>query len=203
MQSFTPPQIARRTHHHINPHVYPKDKRSQQTMIIIAIILVLVTIVAILSLWREDPTDELMLNIVTLRKGPTEVVKRSALITQTNDIIVDLGNKRIKNEWDGLAECMTKGCTDVDYYNFLVTVITQRNVKHSELLYNLILVNKYWGTAEIIDFSQAMTIVNQEVESLGSREVAKKWNEIIACDGRCANKDDLFFEMIKMIVMTD
>jgi len=203
MQAFTPPSIGRRPHPTINPHVYHKDKNKGNTLIVVGVVLVLVTIVAIIALWGGDSTDELMLNIVSLRKGPTEVVKRSALITRTNEIIDDIGNKRIKSEWDGLADCMTKGCTDIDYYNFLVTVITQKNVKHGDLLYNLILVNKYWGTAEIIDFSQATTNVENEVKNLGSREVSKKWSEIIQCDGKCDDKDDLFFQMIKLVVLTN
>ena len=204
MQAFSPPSSTRKYFsHQVNPHLSHGEKKNQTPLIIVGILIVLVTIVTIISLRRGDGTNELILNIIGLRKAPTDVVKKSVLITQTNEMVKRFGNSRIKNEWEGLADCMKKGCTDVDYYNFLITVITQKKVAHGELLYNLILVNKYWGTSEIIDFSQSTTVVNKEVENLGSREVSKKWIEIIQCDGKCQEKDDLFFQMIKMVVMSD
>ena len=204
MQAFTPPHPSRRSiPHTINPHLASQERRSHGLTVAVGVVIVLIALIAVVSYWKGDKTDDLMLNVVALRKGTAEVVKRSALITQTDEIVNNLGNKRIKNEWEGLSQCMTKGCTDIDYYNFLVTVITQKKVKNGELLYNLILVNKYWGTSEIIDFSQALTKVNEEVEKLGSREVSKKWGQVIECDGKCTEKDDLFFDMIKLIVMTD
>lgn len=204
MHSFTPSDPSqRRLRHLINPHIDSRSRKSQNLYAAIGVVLVIVVLVAVWLYLKTDDTQELILNVVSLRKGPAEVVKKSALITKTNAIVRQIGNKRIQNDWDGLTECMPKGCTDVDYYNFIVTVITQKKVKHTDLIYNLILTNKYWGTNEIVDFSQSLTKVNEDVERLGSREVSKKWNEIIECDGKCQDKDDLFFLMIKTVVMVD
>ena len=204
MHSFTPSDPShRKLRRLINPHIESESRKSKNTLIVIAVLLVVVVIAGVWSYLNSDDTQDVVLNIVSLRKGPPEIVKRAALITQTNLMVRKMGSRRIQNDWEGLSECMPKGCTDIDYYNFLVTVITQKKVKHSDLIYNLILTNKYWGTNEIIDFSQALTKVNEEVEALGSREVSKNWSEIIQCDGKCPEKDDLFFQMIKLTVMVD
>lgn len=204
MSTFSPPHIPKRPFSRINPHITPSYRRNSSNAAIIAgVIILLIVIVGILSLWKGDSTGDLILNVISLRKAPTDVVKRSTLISTTNEMISSLGNKRIKGDWDTLSECMQKGCTDIDYYNFLITVVTQKKVANGDLIYNLILVNKYWGTAEIIDFSQALTKVDKAVSDLGSREVTKAWQAIVACDGKCVEKDDLFFQMIKTIVMTE
>lgn len=186
----------------VNPHIEPRPRHQQSMLIGVGVAVVAVVALGLYWYWGSaSDAQQLILNTVALRKGPPEVVKRSALIAQTNTLVEGMGNKRIQGEWDGLAQCMAKGCIDPDYYNFIITVTTQKRVANRDLLYNLILANKYWGTNEIIDFSQALTKADTAVEQLGSREASKKWNEIVECDGKCPEKNDLFFEMIKLVVM--
>lgn len=205
MSPFHPQDpLHRRLRHAVNPHLEDRTRKTQGVLIAVGLALIILVIVAVWSYLSSDSTQDLLLNVVSLRKGTSEVVKRSALISQTNKLVLNMGNRKIQSEWDSLAECMSRGCTDIDYFNFIVTVITQKKVPNSELLYNIILTNKFAGTDEIVDFSQAVTMVNERVETLASREVSKKWNEIVQClqqDKQCTQKDDLFFQMIKLVVM--
>lgn len=204
MHSYHPQDSPRRRLRNLLHNSQDADsKKDKHTLIAVIGLLVIAAAAGIWFYTTDDSAGNIVLNVIALRKGPPELVKKSVLITTTNRLVEGLNNKRIQNEWNGLAECMSKGCSDIDYYNFIVTVITQKRVQNSDLIYNLILTNKYWGTNEIIEFSQALTKVDDGVDTLGSREVQKDWSEILECDGKCPEKDDLFFQMIKASVMAE
>lgn len=175
-------------------------ERSSVQLVAVCLILV-VAVVAFKYLMRADG-PQIILNTLTLHNGNLDVVKRSTLITQTDDLVKQTGNKKIVSDWKELSECISQGCRNSQYFNFIITVSEEEKVPDSDLILNLIRTYKYWNSApDLLDFSKAMTEVNNAVDLFASRSVTKAWGEIVKCNGQCDDMDDLYFDMIRAIVI--
>lgn len=151
---------------------------------------------------KPSPT-ELMLSTITLR-STNDTVHRAELITEMDTTVRELESEPIAAQWSVLTECIAPNtCTQDDYFDFLLMVATERpkDVTHAGLIANAITVNRYWGNSErIIEFSKALSEANDQVAGVDLKSVKNKWQEIIYCDGKCANYHDLFFEFIRLLL---
>lgn len=145
----------------------------------------------------------LMMDTITLRET-NATVERAELITGMDKTVKELKDPAISAQWAGFANCISGNvCTQDDYFDFLLMVATEKadEVPHAELITNAITVNRYWGNSEkIIDFSKALSDANAQVEQLGLKTIANKWREIVACDGKCPQYHDLFFDFIRLLL---
>ncbi|MBI4448839.1 hypothetical protein HY641_02320 [Candidatus Woesearchaeota archaeon] len=203
MQSTSLNPFKRNPHAHLEIHKPGWKKWTEKSEVQFAIV-VLVLIGAVFAfryvLTNEGP--QLILNALILHGGKLDVIKRSTLITQTDELARKTGDRKIINEWKTLSACVPNDCPDSNYFNFIITVTENENVPNSDLILNLIRTYKYWNSPDdILDFSKALTEVNSKVDELGSRPVTKAWAEIVKCNGQCSTINDLYFDMIKAVVL--
>jgi hypothetical protein len=137
-------------------------------------------------------------------RGMTEAVPRAALITQMDDNVRAIDNPAITAQWTVLSGCVAgSACTQDDYFDFLLMIAMEEpdEVPNSELIVNLLTVNRYWGQPErIIEFSKALTVANDQVRALQMQAIEGKWQEVVRCDGKCPEYHDLFFELVRLLI---
>lgn len=198
---------AKRSHHDIwkkeeEPHkkVKPRSKEWQKWVLrTLGILLILVAVIAGIY-YMDVNVAQVVINVVNLR-APLDTVAHSNLISLTDDLISDLDNPKMTNSWQELVACQSSGCDDTQYFGFLYTLISEEKVPHAELIGNLIVSQRYWGTGEaVLIFSKAMADSDSGVRALHSAKCTKLWEDIVLCDGTCENKNDLFFTLIKEVV---
>ncbi len=146
---------------------------------------------------------ELMVDAMELR-ATNDTVARAELITKMDKSVNLLESAGISAQWASLSACVAaNSCNQDDYFDFLLMVAVERpkEVPRADLIVNAITANRYWGNSEkIIEFSNALSEANRQVEELNLRTIRNKWQEIIQCDGKCANFHDLFFELIRLLL---
>ena len=64
---------------------------------------------------------------------------------------------------------------------------------------NVIAAHRYWKSDEVIEFSKAVSIADDQIVSLKDKKAQKAWSEILACTD-CSNRNDLFFVLLGEIV---
>ncbi len=162
---------------------------------------VLITAVAILLSFTggTDPTPDLIPAIVKLYQHTDNSVEKAKDITQIDDIVTDMDNTAITDAWLSMLDCLKEQCVPDDYFNFVMIVINEKShkIKHSDLLTNILVTQRYWGTENIVDFSKALTAANADIDALHNKAVSDKWKEIVACNGVCPEQNTLFFELIQ------
>jgi len=146
---------------------------------------------------NHGPT--IILNTIELRLEQ-DTLTRSTLVTQTDQLVRRTNDRQLQGEWSLITECLPQGCDDAQFLNFIALTASHLDIKHNELLQNLIGSYKYWNSEDILTFSKAMTNVNLGVDELYSRSLEEKWNQIVECDGQCENENDLYFEIIEIVV---
>lgn len=167
-------------------------------MILIAIIFALVSMFS--SKYSVQP---LILNTIYLRNSFDDPVARAKAITEINTIVSDLDDSAINEGWRAVASCITEGCTDDDYMNFIMAAVTARpgDLETSDVIAELVKVHRFWGdTSNVIVFSESLTNTNNLVNGLHFSTAVNAWNKIVDCNGACEEYDNLFFELIKVIV---
>ncbi len=140
---------------------------------------------------------EVLLNMLELRTSSKGLVERSKLITQTNELVDSMRNKEIRAGWDRLAVCLGSKCSDEDYLAFIETVVKEDKPKNRDLILNLIKAKRNWNGADLITFSKSIAAIDSEIKN-SPPEVYKRWQELVACDGKCSGMNDLLFEMIRL-----
>jgi hypothetical protein len=117
-----------------------------------------------------------------------------------------LESPEVSAQWDSFTGCFSqKACTDDDYFNLIlaVSIDQQEVVPHATLIANLITVNRYWGTEQLVDFSKALAAAYDQVEALQVKTVRNKWESIIKCAGTCPEYHALFYDLIRLIVQVE
>ena len=149
-------------------------------------------------------TAQIVVNVVNLRSPMLGTVERSNLVSLTDDLISSVNNPKVSESWNRLIGCFDKGCEDKEYFAFLYTLVTEEEVPHRVLLSNIIVIQRYWGTDEnILTFSRALTDVHKGVSGLGSSKVNEIWDKVVDCDGKCVERNDLFFSLVKEVVKVE
>ena len=164
---------------------------------------ILVTAIAILLSFTsgESPTPELIPTIADLHQHRINSVEKAKDIAKIDEIVTDIDNTAITDAWLSMLDCLKEKCVPDDYFNFIMVVINEKShdIKYSNLLTNMLVTQRYWGTENIVDFSKALTAANTDIEALHNKAVSDKWQEIVDCNGVCAEKDSLFFEIISIL----
>ncbi len=173
------------------------------TWIIGVLFLTAVLFFVIDAIRGEPPIKELMLSTITLR-STNDTVQRAELVTDMDEMVKRLKSDGITAQWITLTGCIAANdCTQDDYFDLLLMVAIEKreDVPHADLIVNAITANRYWGNSEkIIEFSKALSDANDQVRELQLQTVANKWQEIVYCDGTCANVHDLFLDFIRLVL---
>ena len=145
----------------------------------------------------------LMMDTMTLRTT-NSTVERAELISDMDDAVRRIENDAIMAQWITLTDCLAAGtCSQDHYFDLLLMVaIEERDeVSNAELVANVITVNRYWGNSEkIVEFSKALSASDDQIYEIGLKTVSNKWQEIVDCDGKCAEFHQLFFEFTRLLL---
>lgn len=179
-------------------------KRKNVVIGIICAMIIIAVIFALVSLFSSKfSIQPLLLNTVYLRANFDDPIARAKAITEINTIVADFDDSGINEGWRAIASCITEGCTDDDYMNFIMAAVNSRpgDIENAAVITELIKVHRFWGdTTNVIVFSQALTNTNNMVNDLHFSTAVNVWNRIIECNGLCEEYDNLFFELIKVVV---
>ena len=177
-----------------------RGKRRFLTIIGILVIIVLIVVGAKIF-GSKAPIKPMILNAIELRQT-TEPLKKANMISELDDLVSQADNAHVTEQWEALVECLATGCHDGLYSEFILAIALeyQDKLPHSALIINIISTNRYWGSESVIEFSRAMTLVDEDIQKLDSRKIEKKWDEIVECNGVCAEKNDLVFDLVGLIM---
>lgn len=143
--------------------------------------------------------EEVVLNTLELRSSTKGLVEKSRLITQTNEIVDTMHNNAVEFAWQNLSGCLSTRCDDVQYLGFIEAVAKETSLKDKNMILNVVRLRNSWGAGDLIKFSKAVTDIDKELKS-SPQELYKKWQEVIACDGKCSDMNNLFFDMIGIVL---
>lgn len=164
---------------------------------------ILVTALAVLLSFTagESQTPELIPTIVKLYQHRDNSVEKAKDITRIDEIVTDIDNPEITDAWLSLLECLKSNCVADDYFNFIMIIINEKGheIQYSNLLTNVLITQRYWGTENIVEFSKALTAANEDIDILNNKAVSNKWDEIVNCNGVCPEKNDLYFDLIGLL----
>ncbi len=166
------------------------------------IIIIAAIVIVFISLQGPPPVQELVLEVIELRYAGDEPIKKAGRIAKIDSYVERMDNEDIEDAWNGLESCLQGQCVDDDYFNFLYVIFTEEreSIKNSEILINLIRINRYWGSEDVIEFSKSLSMVNDAIEEMDKKEIEKNWEKIVECNHACENENDLFFDLIKEMV---
>ena len=161
---------------------------------------VLITAVAILLSFTggQNQTPDLIPTIVKLYQHTDNSVEKAKDITKIDEIVTDIDNTAVTDAWLSMLDCLKEKCVPDDYFNFIMIVINEKShdIKYSNLLTNILITQRYWGSENIVEFSKALTAANTDIDALHNKAASDKWDEIVACNGVCPEKNALFFELL-------
>lgn len=170
---------------------------------IIGIVIVVLAVFVILKVVRsEPPVVPLIYKSIDLRHAENPV-DRANLITNIDDLVVDLNSKEVKDQWDRMMQCLSTSCPDEAYLDMVLVIVAnfEADIPKSDVLINVIATNKYWGNNEhLLEFSKALSMANEQVQLLDDRKAEKLWEQIVECNNSCAEKNNLYFDLIRTIV---
>ena len=153
---------------------------------------------------KKTEYNNLLMKILELRDASkTDPIKQAELVTEIDDVVSLLDNNPVTDQWETTTLCLADKCTDNDFFDLIITIALEgdkEGISYGNLIVNLLTANKYWNTDNVVKFSQAMTSANALITELNDEAITSKWHEIVDCDGGCAEKNELNFEMIKLIV---
>jgi hypothetical protein len=170
----------------------------------IGIVFLIALVFGVYQIVKEKASPpQMMIDAMELR-ATNETVTKAELVTALDDSVKLLKSDAISAQWASLSTCIAgNSCNQDDYFDFLLMVAVEKKkeVPHADLIVNAITANRYWGNSEkIIDFSNALSEANRQVDELDLRTIKNKWQEIVQCDGKCANFHYLFFELIRLLL---
>lgn len=149
--------------------------------------------------------NELLLEIIELRKNHIQgkLIKTAQKISSVNKNVNDLENTKIIKNWESIMLCLAKSCDDKDFIEFILKVTLEENIINGEIILGISEADIYWNTDKVVKFSEAIIKVNTNIGILDNTEISEKWSEIIACDGICSEKEQLFFDMVELIAIQE
>lgn len=170
---------------------------------IVGIIILLVAVVVIAKVLGSDaPIKPLIYKSLELRKAEGSV-ERAGLISSLDDLVVQSDNEEVQAQWDRMTSCLGSSCPDEAYLDMILVVVAnfEDELPESGLLVNIIATAKYWDDSEhLLDFSRALSIANEQIDSLDSKRARKAWDAVVDCDNVCPEKFDLYFDLIEAVV---
>jgi hypothetical protein len=166
-------------------------------LVVIAAIFVIVKIVG-----ADAPIKPIIQYGIELR-NTNDTIKKSELISKLDELIQQADNEDLTEQWQRMTGCLGTTCPDEAYFDLVLVVVSsyETDIPESATIINLIATNKYWGDPEqIVEFSKAMTLADEQIRDLKSRSAEKVWAEIIACNAVCPERNSLFFRLIGTIL---
>jgi len=164
---------------------------------ILVVVIAVVILIAVLT--PDSNPSSLVSKAIDLRNAKTPI-ERANLITSIDDEVANLGNGDVREQWDRMLSCLSDVCPDEAFLDLVLvtTAAYETEIPNSATIINAIATVKYWGQPEhMLDFSRAMSAANDQIDELDSRGVKKLWDQILACENTCAEKNDLYFALIR------
>ena len=177
-----------------------KGVRIAKRILILAVIVLVVVLVY--KFLTAGPAVKPVANDIIKLRSATNPLDKAKIISSTDNLIKKMNNKEVTAQWDVITECINKGCSDNKYFDFLIILFTQYKDKiaQSDLLMNILAVQRYWRTDEVVTFSKAMSYVDEEIGKSRSSTLKNKWKEVIECNNQCAKNNDLFLQLIQLVI---
>lgn len=150
-----------------------------------------------------EPYRPLILDAVEIRTIGNNSVAKARIIDDMDKNIGRVEEQEILDKWDELTNCLHAGCSDDALFDFILTIVISRpeEVPQAKLLADVIVAGRFWGSNDVLKFSKAVTAANEAISQVNAKEIDKKWDEIVACDGKCQEKNDLVFDEIGLILV--
>lgn len=169
----------------------------------IGILILVASVVVIAWLLRAPaPYSPLILDAVTIRAAGNNSISKAKIIDNMDNNIGRVKENEILDKWDSLTNCLNEGCSDDDLLDFIASIVIARpdKVPNAKVVADIIVAGRFWGSSEVLKFSKAVTSANEAVAAMNSKDANKKWEQIVACDGKCPEKNTLLFEEVKLII---
>lgn len=168
----------------------------------LGIILAALAVALSFFIGNQADASTLVLNVIDLKQKTEDPVARAKAVTSIDRSVKSLRNEAILESWQTLLGCLQQGCVPDDYFNLIAVIIQERKeeITNSDLIFNILVVQRFWGGENIVEFSKALASANDAIEQMQSRTASQKWDELVACNGVCEGRDSLFFEMIKIVL---
>ncbi len=148
--------------------------------------------------------DSLILHILDLRDvGGKDILKQAELVNIINQGIKQIGSDNIQEQWETTALCLARTCADKDFIQLILTVAIEGDRDGygvGNLIMNILIANKYWGSDNTIRFSKALDNANKQITELSKAGISDEWKKFVASDGKCQEKDSFAFHVIRGIV---
>ncbi|OYT32886.1 hypothetical protein DRJ22_00490 [Candidatus Woesearchaeota archaeon] len=182
-----------------------REKRGRKRIVlsIIGVIIFFITIIAIASiLGSNTPVKPMITTTIKLRTA-TEPVTKSQLISSLDTYVAQAENPTLTEQWNRVVNCLGEGCPDEAFSDTIFVLCSEykKDLPHCKLIMNIIATNRFWNNTErVLEFSKAMTTADKTINEIGNRRITKTWDEIIKCNGKCAEKNDLLFKLIDEII---
>lgn len=174
------------------------------TLMAIGGLLILLFAIVVLAkvLGSDAPIKPIILHGIELR-NTDDAVQKAELVSLLDDLVQQAENDDLSDQWYRMTKCLSDGCPDDAYFDLVLATaaIYEEDLPQSPVLINLIATNKYWGDPEqVVEFSRAMTLADDQIRELKSRRADTVWSDIVECNAVCDERNDLFFELIGIVV---
>jgi hypothetical protein len=149
----------------------------------------------------DTPSKSIILKTIELRSANEDSVRKAQTISALDTIISKADDVNVEEQWGKMTECLAISCPDDAYFDmiFVATNDHQTEIKNADLLLNLLVVNRYWDSADIVEFSKSLSEVDTQIQNLQNRKAKGAWADIVECNNECDQKANYYFELIRII----
>ncbi len=170
----------------------------------IIIILVIIALAMFVKQVLSGPSaTNLMIDTIELYSN-NDTIERAELISAIDTNVKKLESESIITQWDTLTGCIgANSCSQDNYFDLLLLVAVEQadSIPNSDIIVNIITVNRYWGNPDkIIEFSKALSKADEQIELVEEKTIKNKWQEVVYCDGKCPEYHPLFFDFVRLLL---
>ena len=177
--------------------------RKNVVIALIGIAILVVAVVAVIIVLKgPDPFAPLILDAIAIRNVGNNSIAKAKIIDDMDKNIEKIKDKETLDKWEELTNCLDAGCVDDVLFDFVLSIAIAHpdKVPSAKFVADMIVVGRFWGSGDVLKFSKALTSANEAVAAINSKDIDKKWDQIVACNGACAEKNNLIFDEIKLVV---
>lgn len=172
-------------------------------LVVVGVLAVLILMVVAATFFASNPVAEpIIINSINLR-NVQDPVNKAQIISAVDELVAEADNANLNEQWSKMTACLGQKCPDDAFFDtvFVTTSEFPNSVRDSDLIMNVLFVNRYWGDEErVVEFSKSLSSVDGKVSALGDRKVERAWAKIVECNGDCAEKNDLYFDMVLSVL---
>jgi len=170
---------------------------------IVGIILIVIIGIIIVSqiAGSDTPVKSIILKTIDLRGASEDSVKRAQMISSLDTVVSKVDDPNVEEQWGKMTECLATACPDDAYFDmiFVATNDHQTDIKNADLLLNLLVVNRYWDSEDVVEFSKSLSEVDTQIQNLQNRKAKGAWDDIVECNNECDERNNYYFELIRTI----